>query len=242
MLLLRYFVFLAVRAPGFDCWRLLGLREGLEDGGGFQVGLAVVVCGAVVHLEGGEYVFCGFVQDAGGGDGVADSGQFFLEPVDVRQAGSSEGLDVFGDLLVVVPAAQAGLSELFPGEEGAWVYFALGGDVAVADDVFGFYLVALDDVVQKGDEGSNLRGVIGRPDVALAASVDEFDAHRKRVDAGVAIPLTDSSMPGTPVFIDELVYVGYGVVGNEVVAADVLSGEDFQGVGVVGRGVVQDDD
>lgn len=218
------------------------LLQRFQYGNGFRVGQAIVAAGPVVHLKCRNDVFGGLVQQPVLGRRITQSLQFVLYGQDVWQACALKFLHCVVDGCLVVPAAEAGVGQLFPGKARTGVDFALWGDVAVPDDVVGFDLVPSADVVQQGYQGFDLHGGIGRPACSAAARVDDFNADRTGVQVGASIPFTDSGVPGATVFIDQLVNFGPLAVGDQVVTADVLLCQYFQRGVVAGRGVVQDDE
>src|SRR5690606_33040563 len=126
----------------------------------------------------------------------------------------------------VVPAAQAQTGQSLPRKQRAGVLLALGRDVAVADDVAGFYAVACHDVAEQRCYRGDLRVGIGVPATGAVrqrhiAGIDDFNADGGGVEPGSATPAALARMPGAAAFVHELQNAGGLVIGDEVMTADL---------------------
>ena len=138
---------------------------------------------------------------------------------------------------VVAPVAEAVGGEGCPGEERAGVGFAAGGDVLVADEIAGGYVIGLLEVREQGQQTADLRGVEG-----FGAVIVELDADGAGVHVGNGAPAAYAGVPGAQVVVQHVVHVA--VAADDVVGADLCTyqGEGFEGLrGAVLPGKVDDD-
>lgn len=132
--------------------------------------------------------------------------------------------------------------QLGPGEQGAGVDFPSYRNIAVPDDVARLDPVARDQILEQQNQGLDLRGRIRRPGVRLLARIDDLDADRGRIQADLLIPPALAGMPGAAVFVHQAIHLRPILVGDQVVAADVLLGKNAQRRIVAEGGVVQHQD
>lgn len=222
-----------------------GSRHRQQQGGGFQVRLAIEAGRTVFHLESADDVAGVLLQLAGLRHQVTVPRQLLLEPAHIRQLAVQFG-EPARQFAGLRPGHQAGVGEALPGEQRTWIDLAARRDIAVSDDPVRGDAVALGDVLQQGDQRLDLRFAERIPDPPLGciaiALVDDLDADRGGVQPGPALPFTDPGVPGAAVLIHQAVDGGRLVVADQVVRADATVGEDAQRMRQIGGGVVEDDE
>jgi len=113
----------------------------------------------------------------------------------------------------------------------------------MTNHVFRRDLVARNDVLDQRYQHVDLRLREGCEHAALRrvlpAGIHDLDADRAAVQLGVALPARDAGVVGGAGFVDQAVDGRLRVVGDEVVGADLLLGQDLDRGRLVGHGVVQ---
>ncbi len=141
-----------------------------------------------------------------------------------------------------------------PGEVGAGILFALGGDVAVGQHLGGGDLVALDQLAGEGAEGGYLCLGVGLPAPLVGgqqlilwrvAEVDDLDAKRAGIEPRILVPAAAAGMPGALAVGHQLVDRQrplMGIARDQVVGAHLMGrlGQQAQGTLIVFIRVVQD--
>ena len=106
--------------------------------------------------------------------------------------------------------------------------------------------VASGDIECECSNCSDLRVRIGLPiltlGIGLPSRMDDLDANGALIDKGASVPTAFSGMPRVTVFVHQSIDHGFGVIGHNVMRADVTIGERHECTGLCRGGVVQYDD
>ncbi|MNE47423.1 hypothetical protein D3C80_1418330 [compost metagenome] len=153
-------------------------------------------------MLGADVVFAGLL------DGIAKALQLLLIPGDARRIDIEVRL-LPGHGLCVRPDPKPRVCQALPGEHRTRVEFAQRRDIAVADDVAGFDVVALDDVLEQDDQRFDLCLGVRLPDPpgwrVGKTRIDDLDTDGGGIEPGAAIPLAVAGMPGTAALVDQLI-------------------------------------
>ena len=149
-----------------------------------------------------------------------------------------------GHLGGIRPANQPGIGQALPGEQRPRIDLALRSDVAVTDDAVDRQVVALDQILEQGDQRIDLRFAVRLPDGTVRplfiALIDQLDTDAAGIQPGAPLPGAIPGVPGTAILVDQAVDGGRAIA-DQVVTAHLALGQQSQGMGQVGGGVVHHD-
>src|SRR5690606_8308411 len=166
---------------------------------GFRIRLAIIPGRTEAHLEGGNDIAGGIGLPGLSRQTVAKAPQGHLEPGQRRRLASQQML-VMRHARRVRPDSHARLGQLLPGEQRPRVELALRCDITVADDPLRRQAVALQNILEQGNQLVDLVLIPGVPlpplgGIAVARMYD-LNTDGTGVQPGAPLPAAIPGMPG----------------------------------------------